>query len=137
VFVPLRANTVLEMPPIEDSDLIHTAILWRATGVDAYGKATVAAPVQVDCRWMPKRTAGTGDDGQKIAIDAQVIVDTDVPVDSIMMRGCLADYNGSAADNQYMKVASGQEASDLRGMYVRRQLNLTRQGAALPAVTPP
>jgi hypothetical protein len=117
------------MPSIEQSDRYQTAVLWVKTGVDRYGASVVADPVEIRVRWNVRRTEGTDALGNPIALDAQVVVDRVISIDSQMWLGSLAHWYGTGSagqDDEVMFVRTFDRVLDVKGRVARMQVGLSR-----------
>jgi hypothetical protein len=117
------------MPTIEAFDRYQTAVLWVKTGVDRYGAPVVSEPIEVRVRWNTKRTEGTDALGNPIALDAQVVVDRVIPVDSQMWLGSLSHWYGTGSagqDDEVMFVRTFDRVLDVKGRVARMQVGLSR-----------
>jgi hypothetical protein len=123
------------MPALEIVDLLQTAVLWAAGGIDAYGQERVQYPVEIPVRWTRKRGRAVDPQGNTITVDGFAIVEQKIAIGSIMRLGTLDDWysTGSQQGNsELMEVKTYQEASDLRNMETRRKLGLMRYRDTLP-----
>ncbi len=126
------------MPPIEEADLNETVTLWRRKRYDKFNNAIVASPVEIDVKWEQSQTPGFDPQARPINFDAQVQVVDSVPSGSILWRGRLADWTGSAGnqDDQLMQVATKDDAKDVRSIEGVSILRLRRFRSTLPTVEP-
>lgn len=123
------------MPPLEVDDLCQDATLWERTGYDDYGHPLLAAPVDIRVRWEYKRTETVSRTGSPVAIEAVVVVNRDVPVDSVMWLGTHAQWLGvgsAGSDSELMMVESYEEIPDEKARVIRRTLGLIRYKDELP-----
>jgi hypothetical protein len=67
------------------------AVLWTVTGRDRYGNITVAAPVEIRCRWLEGQEEALDEHGNDIALDATAHVDRLIAPDSLLWLGRLKD----------------------------------------------
>ena len=77
--------------------LRETAVLWAFTGVDAYGKPSVASPIEISCRWDDSAIEYIAPDNTNQVSRAVVMVDRDITIGGILMLGELTDVNGAVA----------------------------------------
>jgi hypothetical protein len=68
------------MPPLEDSFMNDTAVLWPFKGFDRHGELTVGSPVEITCRWSESDHKAMGAGGGTDPADAQVEVDQHIPI---------------------------------------------------------
>lgn len=129
------------MPEPSRSDLLDTALVWRITGL-IDGEPVLSAPVQLTpptsgVRWNSSKRDGKDAKGQKISLDATVMVKVDIPIDSIMWLGSLTEWYGTgsgsgAVDPEVMQVVSKNDVSDLKGRETTRNLGLMRYRGTPP-----
>jgi hypothetical protein len=115
------------MPPIETAYRRQKAVLWALEGYGADGEQIVASPVELTVRWINKTKSMPGPDGKPIAVDAFVIVDQDIDVDSTMWEGSLEDWYESGSggeDSSVMEVVAFNKTPDLKGRHFRRTVGL-------------
>ncbi len=67
--------------------------------------------------------------GNSVDIEARVVVAQDVPIQSLMWKGCLADWTG---EGDVMEVVGKATDPDIKGRNYRRLLLLRRFRSALP-----
>lgn len=123
------------MPAPEVSFLRQKAVLLPATGTDDYGRKSVGTAVEIDCRWINKRSEVLAPNGQTIAVDATVIVKREIPIGSVLWLGRLADWAGTGFgedDGTLMESVSYNETPDLKARVTRRTVGLIRRADALP-----
>ena len=125
------------MPPPEVAYREQTAVLWPERGFDNNGHVKVGSPVEIQVRWNTQRTTALDPQGNKIAVDATVVVGQKIGVGSVLFKGELADWvgtgSGSAgAGDELMQVATFSEVPDLKGRNVRRVAGLVWFRDTLP-----
>src|SRR5215475_12577466 len=129
------------MPPIETIDFHDKAMLWRVVGVDAYGQPKHSEPPEEICvRWITTKTHESTAFGSSIKLDATLYVDQEIPIDSLLWKGCQEEWednffgtgSGSANEvdfeseqNLYI-VKRYKETPDIKGIEVRRELGLVK-----------
>ncbi len=74
--------------------LIETAVLWLRNGTASTGAPQVAAPVEIDCRWLGAQTFNRRPMGISAEGKGLVLVDRDIPVGGLLFRGTLAQATG-------------------------------------------
>jgi hypothetical protein len=119
---------------IEEDDCWDTAVLWPATTVyDDQGQPVRSTPVELawpnGCRWVPSTRQVMDAKGNLINLDATVVVLQDIPVNSLMWLGELADWYGTgsgASDDGLMVVKSFNKTSSQDGRFERRTVSLMR-----------
>ena len=123
------------MPPPEESYCWQCAVLWRASGnYDRYGQAKLEAPVEIDVRWLTRRTVSQDAQGNTIVLDATAVVLEDIPPESEMWLGRLEDFLGTGSggpDTEIHVVRTFRGVPDLRGQIYRRSLGLSKKSDAL------
>ena len=117
------------MPALETLDRKQNATLWPWSGVDRYGEPTRGTGVAVKVRWNWVRREVTDPQGNTITIDADVVVDRKIAVNSTMWLGKLTNWPGDlldSEDNEVMRVAVYDETPDIKGRKIRRTVGLMR-----------
>ena len=118
------------MPPLESLDLYDRAVLMEFISQDDYGQPLVREAEEIDCQWEEAQSESRDPQGNVIAIDATVVVDREVPTDSIIWKGELVDWLGTGSgggdDPILMRVARVGAIHDLQGRDFRRVLYLQR-----------
>ncbi len=127
------------MPPIEVVERNQTAILWRFAGYDSSGESVVEDPVEVRVRWEdvrtdPRRGQMVGPDGNLISLIAEVVVDREITVGSLMWKGRLRDYNANF-ETQVREVVLYSETPDVKGRVSRREVGLGFYKGSVPEPT--
>lgn len=111
------------MPDIETMEMNQRAVLWPATGVDAYGQVKVGSPTEIPVRWEDYRREMLDESGQKFVTDTMVVVALDVPVNSLLWLGTLAEWEATGeaqTDNGLQIVVQFGKIPDLKGVSIRR-----------------
>jgi len=126
------------MPDQEVAFLDQKAVMWAWVGTDRYGQPKVLPPVEVDVRWDDTTTEVTDPHGAVRKIDAEVVVDQDVPVRSIMWRGALVDLPDIHLIPKVgiMQVVKFDKTGDLKARAVFRMVFLMRWKDTLPTIVP-
>jgi len=121
------------MPSPEVASLKQRAVLWTPNGVNRFGENTLAAPVEIRCRW--EETTGERIDPQSGAIKStgSIKVDRVIPVDSILWLGKLVDVPSDPKDLR--QVISFNQIPDIKGRISERSVTVMRLSTALPTVT--
>lgn len=125
------------MPAPEVAYREQTAVLWPERGFDDDGHVKVGSPVEIQVRWNTGRTMALDPQGNKIAVDATMVVNRKLGVGSVLFKGALADWvgtgSGSAGDgDELMQVATFSEVPDLKGRFTRRVAGLVWFRDTLP-----
>jgi len=122
------------MTRLAEHGLCQKAVLWAAATTapkhDEKGRPIVAAAVEVNCRWVEVQREGSDAQGNTVAITAEVVVDRDVPLDSIMWLGEKEDLATPPVD--LMKVVDRVHTPCVRNRATRRELSLARYSDTLP-----
>jgi hypothetical protein len=125
------------VPILEDDDLIHRAVLWRALGDGGDGQPTYSAPDEVFVQWSERRRRTVDADGTPIALDAQARLGQDEQPVALGSKLWLApDPNTDALSQWYgtgsagqadevMVVATRSRSWDMKGIEVGYTLGLT------------
>lgn len=124
------------MPAPEESGRTVDAVLWTAGAPDRYGQPTVNDPIDICVRWNTKRRQAYDANGNLIALDATVVVDIQIPIGSLMWKGCLDDWmtpgTGTSAE-EVMEVVTYGETDDIRGRESRRTVGLRKYRGSIPS----
>ena len=105
------------MPPLERTDLLQTAVLWRRDTFDTYGEPTYLPPEEVACRWVDKRNENINPLTQTKPVDVQVILAIQARVDDVLWLGLLEDLTGTAEDiptTGAMKIEKENNTPDIK-----------------------
>lgn len=124
------------MPHQELAYRKQKAVLWPLEGTDGYGQPVVSdAAVELDVRWVAKRSEVLDPQGRTIAVDATAVVDREIAVGSSMWLGELAAFDPDDEDNDVMEVKAYNETPDIKNRVARRTVGLLRRGESLPEQT--
>lgn len=132
------------MPAPEQIFRYQKALLWRATGVpDDYGRPQHSEPEELLVRWNHTRSKAVAANGEGVALDAQVVINEQVPMDSLLWLapdqspgsataaeqwyGLDGGSGSSVRDNDLMVVKTFEEVPDVKGRLRARKLGLMRQ----------
>lgn len=109
------------MPPPELINRYQKALLWQPTGsLDNYAQPVLGEPVEVVVRWNRVRTKAVQPNGELINLDATVVLNRTVAIDSLMWLAPLQGKNTpTALDQWYGWSGSGSAASDTELMVVK------------------
>lgn len=125
------------MPSLESMDRYQDAVLWPVAGEDLYGEALAGDPVPLKVRWTWARRNMTGPDGDNVAVDAVVVVDRRIDVDSLMWLGGVLDLppgtDWAGESEEVLRVVAYEETVDLKGRAgnTYREVGLARHKDAL------
>lgn len=112
------------MPDPEYSDLYQAALLWMATGVDAYGQVTVnPTPLEIRVRWNNTQSERTDRDGNTITLDATVVVSRiQPPIGSQMWLGDLETWLGTGTGSGTGSGNVGDELMQVKTIDAQKDL---------------
>ena len=118
------------MPQLEVSDLGQKAVLWAFSSYNKAGDPVVSAAVEIDVRWQAKRKQVIDALGNPIILEAQVAVDREIAVNSILWKGELDDAPDPPTN--LFQVVAYNEVPDVSFKSTRRVVDLTRYSDTLP-----
>ena len=116
-----------------ETDYPEKACLYAYSDRDDNGQLIVDAAVEIDCRWEFVQREILISPGVRSRVDAQVAVDQEIALGSILWRGSLDDLPTTPTD--LYEVVGRKEAKDMRGVETRRELLLMRYGDTLPTLS--
>lgn len=128
----------MPVPSPETANLTDDAVLWSFAGHDSTGEPKVSNPVQIECRWIWKKTQSTDATGNTVMMDATVVVDREIDDGSILWEGTLDQWEdtGSEEDNpDLVEVKSYKEVKDIRGREFYRELGCSFYKGRLPSIS--
>lgn len=106
------------------------AVLWRAAGNDREGNVVVYDPVEIDVRWEETRQDVLNPfSGEMVTKTANVVVDQEIAIGSIMWLGELADV---PASGDFRQVIEYRETPNWNKTLIRRVVGLMRFSTSLP-----
>lgn len=111
------------MAAIETAFRRQKAVLWPLSSIDGYGEATTSTPIELLVRWVDKKDRMKGPNGEDVETDAQVVVDRDIAIGSLMWLGALVDWTGSG---EVAEVVAKTSTPSLKGTRFRRIVGLRR-----------
>lgn len=118
------------MPPLEEMGHDQHALLWEATGVDAYNRPTVSDTYSaLEVRWEEVRKEARRSDGTPVNIDVEAFLDRAVTIGSHMMLGVSVPTTGTGTfypDGSLFEVVSYDETLDFTGRFYTRVAGLAR-----------
>ncbi len=130
------------MPPIELQARFEDAVLWPVVSGDVkqdnYGEVKVTTPVELKVQWVGVTGEMTDPMGNKVSTDAQVVVDREVKIGSLMWLGAYEDWLGTGSgdvDADLHKVVAFNFQKDIKGRVSRRTVGLQRYKDSLPEIT--
>ena len=128
------------MPPLEDADLMESAVVWDKVSVDGYNNPIVSEPREVEARWKKgKREVGDLQSGS-IQRDATVALSCSVKEGSIIWEGTLDEWEeeyalGTGTHDPGLYVIQGSSnVKDIKGITQRYEYNINRWMQELPTV---
>lgn len=128
------------MPPLETSDRWQTATLWEYVGKDRFGQPKVSStPIELDVRWNTARRLVLVPDGNKVALEAEAVVNRQIGIGSVLFLGALADWTGTGSgsageESELWEVVTYDETPDLKGRNLRREIGLKKYRDTLPTL---
>ena len=130
------------MPPFEEMDRLQPAVYWPNAGYSSTAQVIRGEPVQIDVRWVWKRTYQRSADGDSIPCDAQVVTGIKIPPGSYMWLGKLADWYGTGSGEpevELMQVVTCDETPDIKNRFKRYTASLAFYKDSTPpdTVEPP
>jgi hypothetical protein len=99
--------------------LRQTATYWAPSGsTDRYGKPTLAAPVQVSCRWEDKTSAVISKKGEEIISKSRVYLIQDIDIDGFLFLGTSASTDPASIDDAHeiQAVSKTPDLSNLQSL---------------------
>ncbi len=125
------------MPSLENypADRPHYAVYWPFMRYDRFGQPVVVTnpnAIELRVRWNDVFKQIVDPKGNIISIDAQIVVDRDIPVGSVLWRGRLTDVvesgvGGIGLPTDYRAVIGFNGTSDLKGRDTFREVFASRQ----------
>lgn len=104
------------MPTVEAAPKQDDISLQLATGRTSKNEVTRAAAVATKGRWIDKQKQVQAPDGTPIMIDITMLLDEEVPIDS------LATCNGTTG-----RVVSWSKVKDIKGVETKKEYYLSRK----------
>lgn len=120
------------MPPLEEVSLNQTAVLWRAGPPDRYGTHQVYPPEEISVNWVERPGAAGGPQGGTDPVNGTVLVDVNIPLNSILWKGELADWTPQSGS--LMTVVGFNSNWDIKGRFLAQQVLIKRYNGTLPTV---
>lgn len=122
--------------PIETSDRHQPAVVIQANGYGANGEPLGDDPFEIMVRWESGRRDAVDPLGRPIALDAMVVVDRVIPINSSMWLGTLDDFNAITGEIPgLMYVRTFSEIPDVENRERRRVAGLSRDKGEIPGLT--
>lgn len=119
-------------------ELDKIAVYWAVAEItDNYGQNKVQDPVEIAIRWENRAASNRNPENQVSGIVAFVTTAFELPLNSILWKGRLADYTGSVIQNQQLcEVQSAGNIEDIKGREVRYESSLVRYKGTLAILEP-
>lgn len=119
------------MAKLSQRNLNQTAVLWEASGVDQYNRATVEAPVEIQLRLEEVEGVTLDADNTKVEYDAIAKVKQDIPVKSILALGTL----DAVPTSDFKQVVKQVTIPNVKGTDTYREVLLINYSDSLPALS--
>jgi hypothetical protein len=129
------------MPAQELAFRRQRAILWplltpASAGRQKFNEPLKGDPVELSVRWDDQQKEILGSNGTPVRVDAVVIVDRRIAIDSLMVKGTLSEWLGTgsatAQDPTVMQVIVFNEVPDIKNRVSYREVGLIRFRSSLP-----
>lgn len=120
------------MPSIETSNLEDYAVLWTAAALDNYGRPSVYSPIEIQVRWEDLTTLSSSPQDTIQTLNAEIFVDCDIPIESILWHGRLEDLPSSPTG--LVKVIETDSIPDIKGRVSQKSVRAIRHKDVLPTV---
>lgn len=78
-----------------DKVCVQTAVYWEASTPDGFGGFTYKDPVEIQCRWDGTSKLIKDDKGTEVVAHAEILVNQDLEIDSLLFLGSLDDLDSS------------------------------------------
>lgn len=144
------------MPDQTLSDLFQRAVIWPFLQNDGYGGPVVDIAFEIACRWLDKQSNMMNPKRETITVDARVRVGPmpatvnqttaprgnpsgDIPMDSLIWLGSLADLQGTAGPGiqtpaGLFQVKAINSTPDIDNRFVSRTIGVVRFRGSLPSL---
>jgi hypothetical protein len=116
------------MPPLEEAEPTEIITYRPFIGTDQFGGLSQGTAVNIRARWVDKLILITQPDSSVIQIVAEVAVDRDIPVNSLLWRGLSTDYQDGTgtSDVELCIVRMSRRVPDIKGRANRYSVMLSR-----------
>lgn len=131
------------MPALEVADLVERCTVWRYYGTTGKGEVTVLQPIERRCKFVRTFNRVGADNSSVVGIDAQVAMDCEVGIGSIVWPGRMSQIPGTADDlapddgSELYQVITVKTAKDVKGRTCRWEYGLKRYHKTLPRSVDP
>jgi hypothetical protein len=121
---------------LETSSLRSPAVLWAKNGFDSFGRPKLDTAIEVCCRIEYGRSVGRDAQASNEQIAAVMFVCQDIPVESIVWDGELADLPDDLTTlTDLMQVIDFARVPDIQNRNSLRKAMLARFNNKLPTVS--
>ena len=97
-------------------NLKQDATVWVASGTDAYGNPSYAAPVNIKVRWESRIEKTLDSTGNEMLSQAYVYMPSKYTPGDYLFKGISAELTPAAVANSY-EIRNGQEIPNLRNTF--------------------
>lgn len=119
------------MPAIELDGRFEKTVLWVFQNAGEFGQPKHSTPVEIMARWDGTTREVKGPGGTPVAIDSELIVDREIPIESLVWKGPLASLPSPVTN--VMQVITTDTTRDVKNRAVHYVASLMRYGNALPS----
>ena len=111
-------------------------VYWALVKRDAYDEPLLAAPVQIQVRWVNSASEVTAPNGTTVATSVRVVLGQDVVIGSIMYKGKLASLGSPPTPSgvDLFQVMGFDPVLDVKNRFTGRTARLARFNRTLPAL---
>lgn len=126
--------------PQEHDFLNQFAVVWYAAGRDNYNNLTVSPAVEVPARWEWKTRESRLADGNSKQVVAEVLLDRELPIGSLLWQGRLMNLLGTGTgvhvptDEEYLQIIDFDSIPDIKERDTQYTAYLMRYSGKLPTV---
>lgn len=120
------------MPPLETKDLNESAVVWIFQAYDRNAEPLCSPPVQIPVRWERAQKEIADAMGTKLTIDVELATNLDVPLNSILWYGTLAQVRANPPAQDIYEAIYRIHAFDLKTRYNRWEGGLRRYKNVIP-----
>ena len=122
------------MVRFETTSRNQKAVLYASSAapLTSIGQKKVDAAVELDVRWEEGQSDALDANGEKIRVDALVVVDRDITIGSLMWLGAKDDLPSPVTDLK--EVVAFAKIPNEKGTTFRRTVGLIRYSNSLPPI---
>ena len=124
----LTLREVNQVPNVETIGRLQTVVLWPFVKRDEYGEVVVGPPRGIKVRFQLVSKQAIDPLGRIIAIDAEMVVNEDISIDSLVFLGPM---ELATAGSQKMAVKTKTMTPDIHNVHIRRTVGLMRHNSAV------